>query len=53
MTTTSPGSKIVIDGEMVAKFWEKRAEDLLREMKAEVRPGTVPHEKGSTSTDIS
>jgi len=39
--------------QMVAQFGEERAEELLREMKAEVRPGPVPHEERNTSKDIS
>jgi len=39
--------------QMVAQFGEERAEELLREMKAEFKPGTMPHEKGNTTKDIS
>jgi len=38
--------------EMVAEFGEKRAEELLRECKAEVRPGLPPYEGGDRTKDI-
>ncbi len=38
--------------EMVAEFGEKRAEELLRECKAEVRPGLVPYESRDRTKDI-
>ena len=39
--------------EMVAEFGEKRAEELLRECKAELRPGLPPYESGDRTKDIS
>lgn len=39
--------------QMVAEFGEERAEEILRECKAEVRPGLAPHERGDRPTDIS
>ena len=39
-------------GEMVAEFGEKRAEELLRECKAELRPGLPPYESGGRTKDI-
>jgi hypothetical protein len=38
--------------EMVAEFGEKRAEELLRECKAEWRPGLPPYEGGDRTKDI-
>lgn len=39
--------------QMVAEFGEKRAEQILRECKAEVRPGLAPDERGDRPTDLS
>ena len=39
--------------EMVAEFGEKRAEEMLRECKAEVRPGLAPNESRGRTKDIS
>jgi len=39
--------------EMVAEFGEKQAEEMLRECKAEVRPGLAPNESGNRPKDIS
>jgi uncharacterized protein YaaW (UPF0174 family) len=39
--------------EMVAEFGEKRAEEMLRECKAEVRSGLSPNESGDRTKDIS
>jgi len=39
--------------QMVAEFGEKRAEQILRACKAEVRPGLAPDERGDRPTDIS
>lgn len=39
--------------QMVAEFGEKRAEEILRECKAEVRPGIAPDESRDRTEDIS
>ena len=39
--------------EMVAEFGEKQAEEMLRECKAEVRPGLAPNEGRDRTKDIS
>jgi hypothetical protein len=39
--------------QMVAEFGEKRAEELLRECKAEVKPGLVGDGSGDRTKDIS
>ena len=39
--------------EMVAKFGEKRAEEILSECKAEMKPGLGPDEVGDHTEDIS
>ena len=39
--------------QMVAEFGEKRAEEILLECKAEMKPGLLPHEVGDRSEDIS
>jgi uncharacterized protein YaaW (UPF0174 family) len=39
--------------EMVAEFGEKRAEEMLRECKAEMRPGLAPNESRDRPKDIS
>lgn len=39
--------------EMVAEFGEKRAKEMLRECKAEIKPGQFPHESGDRTEDIS
>ena len=39
--------------QMVAEFGEKRAEELLRECKAEVKPGLVPDGSRDRPTDLS
>jgi hypothetical protein len=39
--------------EMVAEFGEKRAEEIVRECQAEVRPGWAPDGSGDRPTDIS
>ena len=39
--------------EMVAEFGEKRAEEMLRECKAEMKPGLVPDESRDRTEDIS
>ena len=39
--------------QMVAEFGEKRAEELLRECKAEVKAGVVPDEGRDRTKDIS
>jgi uncharacterized protein YaaW (UPF0174 family) len=38
--------------EMVAEFGEKRAEEMLRECKAELRPGLPPYESGDCTKDF-
>ncbi|MEA3226685.1 MAG: hypothetical protein U9Q07_12115 [Planctomycetota bacterium] len=38
--------------QMVAEFGEKKAEELLRQCKGELKPGFVPDETGNCSTDI-
>ena len=38
---------------MVAEFGEKRAEEMLRECKAEVKTGLVPDESRDRTKDIS
>ncbi len=38
---------------MVAEFGEKRAEEILRECKAEMKPGLVPDESRDRTEDIS
>ena len=38
---------------MVAEFGQNRAEEILRECKAEVKPGPVPDETGDRTKDIS
>ena len=38
--------------EMVAEFGEKRAEEMLRECKAEMKPGLVPDESRDRTEDI-
>ena len=38
--------------EMVAEFGEKRAEEMLRECKAELRPGLPPYESGDRTKDF-
>ena len=39
--------------QMVAEFGEERAEELLRDMKGEIRPGRAPNEDGGSTKDIS
>jgi uncharacterized protein YaaW (UPF0174 family) len=39
--------------QMVAEFGEKRAEEILRECKAEMKPGLFPHESRDRTEDIS
>jgi len=39
--------------EMVAEFGEKRAKEMLRECKAEIKPGLFPDEVGDRTEDIS
>lgn len=39
--------------QMVAEFGEKRAEEMLRECKAEVKPGLGLYESGDRTKDIS
>jgi len=39
--------------QMVEEFGEKRAEELLRECKAEIKPGGLPDESGNRTKDIS
>jgi tRNA(His) 5'-end guanylyltransferase len=39
--------------QMVAEFGEQRAEELLRECKADVKPGLVPDGSGDRPTDLS
>ena len=39
--------------QMVAEFGEKRAEEILRECKAEIRPGMTPDESGHRPEDLS
>jgi hypothetical protein len=39
--------------QMVAEFGEERAEAILRECKADVRPGLAPDGSGDRPTDIS
>ena len=39
--------------QMVAEFGEKQAEEILRECKAEVRPGLSPNESRDRTKDIS
>ncbi len=39
--------------EMVAEFGEKRAEEILHECKAEMKPGLVSDEVGDRTEDIS
>ena len=39
--------------QMVAEFGEERAEELLRECKAEVKPGLLPDGSGDRPTDLS
>jgi hypothetical protein len=38
--------------QMVAEFGEQRAEELLRDMKGEIRPGRAPNESGGNTEDI-
>ena len=38
--------------EMVAEFGEERAEEMLRECRAEMRPGMPPYESGDRTKDI-
>ena len=38
---------------MVAEFGEERAKEILRECKAEVKPGFFPYESGDRTEDIS
>ena len=39
--------------QMVAEFGEKRAEEILRECKAEIKPGMAPDESGHRTKDLS
>ena len=39
--------------QMVAEFGEERAKELLKDIKAEVKPGPVPDESGDNTKDIS
>ena len=39
--------------QMVAEFGEKRAEEILRECKAEIKPGMAPDESGHRPEDLS
>lgn len=39
--------------QMVEEFGEKRAEEILRECKAEIKPGMAPDESGHRSEDLS
>lgn len=38
--------------QMVAEFGEERAEELLRDMKAEIKPGRAPNESRGSTKDI-
>jgi hypothetical protein len=38
--------------QMVAEFGEKKAEELLKQCKGELRPGLPPDETGNCSTDL-
>lgn len=38
--------------QMVAEFGEERANELLKEMKADVKPGPGPYETGDSTKDI-
>ncbi|MFH1616900.1 MAG: hypothetical protein ABIG61_17680 [Planctomycetota bacterium] len=39
--------------QMVEEFGEKRAEEILRECKAEIKPGGLPDESGDRTKDFS
>lgn len=39
--------------QMVAEFGEERAEEILRECQADVRPGLAPDASGNRPTDLS
>jgi len=39
--------------QMVEEFGEKRAEEILRECKSEIKPGGSPHEVGDCAKDFS
>jgi len=39
--------------QMVKEFGEKRAEEILRECKAEIKPGMAPDESGNRPEDLS
>jgi uncharacterized protein YaaW (UPF0174 family) len=39
--------------QMVEEFGKKRAEEILRECKAELKPGAMPDETGDRTEDIS
>ena len=39
--------------QMVEEFGEKRAEEILRECKAEIKPGMAPDESGHRPEDLS
>ena len=39
--------------QMVAEFGEKRAEEIIRESKAEIKPGGSPDESGDRTKDFS
>ena len=38
--------------QMVAEFGEVRAQELLRDMRGEIRPGRAPNESGGNTEDI-